>query len=86
MSKTYYVIFKDDGVEYILEGVSEFFTWNKIITIREIIDVFYVYVGPHKAIIVPKYLIEKEKRKELVEFLKTKVHFKSHKFGQISGD
>lgn len=86
MSKTYHVIFREDGIEYILDGISEFFSWSDIITIREIVDVFYVYVGEHKAIIVPKYTIERNEREKLVEFLKNKVHFKKHKFGQISGE
>lgn len=84
--KTYTVTFNDEGVSYKMDYQEELYKWESVLTIREIIDVFYVYVSDTKAIIVPKYLIEREEREKLVEFFKGKTLFKKHKFGQVKED
>ena len=79
------VTFTDEGVEYQMDDIQRF-RWEDIITVREIIDSLYIYVSDVKAIIVPKYLIDRQERLELIEFIKTKTHYKKHKFGQVAGD
>ncbi len=84
--KPFSVTFSDEGIKYEMDGEIQKFTWEQIVTVREIIDSFYVYVSETKAMIVPKYLIERKEREELVEVFKVKTHYKKHKFGQVAGD
>lgn len=84
--KPFTVKFNDEGVIYEMDGSVQKYSWEQIVTVREIIDVFYVYVSETKAMIVPKYLIDRKEREELIEVFKNKTYYKKHKFGQIAGD
>lgn len=84
--KSFIVTFTEDGVTYQMDQSIQRFKWEDIVTVREITDSLYIYVSDVKAIIVPKFLIERKERLELIEFIKTKTHYKKHKFGQVAGD
>lgn len=84
--KPFVVKFSDEGVTYIMDDEIQKFSWDNIVTVREIVDMFYVYVSETKAILVPKYLIDRNERLELIEVFKVKTYYKKHKFGQIAGD
>ena len=64
----YYIIVKEDGIEYVRENESKLYKYNEIKEICEIDECFYIYVSEQKAIIMPKFLIEYEKRNKLREF------------------
>lgn len=86
IDKSFIVTFHDEGIDYEMDSNIQKFKWEDILTIREIVDSLYIYVSDVKAIIVPKYLIEREERIKLIEFIKTKTLYKKHKFGQIAGE
>lgn len=84
--KPFTVKFNEEGVIYEMDSSVQRYSWEQIVTVREIVDSFYVYVSETKAMIVPKYLIDRKEREELIEVFKTKTYYKKHKFGQIAGD
>ena len=84
--KSFTVTFNDEGVVSEMDNSIQKFTWDKIVTVREIVDCYFVYVSVTKAIIIPKFLMEKAEREQLVEVFKSKTFYKKHNFGQIAGD
>lgn len=84
--KPFTVTFTDDNVIYEMDGEIQLFKWEDIVTVREITDSLYIYVSEGKAIIVPKFILGREDREKLISFIKTKTHYKKHKFGQVAGD
>ncbi len=78
----YIITIEDDFIAYDFEGNVRRYSWKTIECVFETEDCFYIYTNPNMAIILPKFTVEGAKRKELIEFFKTKVTYKKYRFKQ----
>lgn len=78
--KTYHIKVNDQGVNYIMDTEDSFYSWNDIVRLIEIDDAYYIYVSDNKAIILPKYPVEVDDRRLMVELVSGLGKYKKYKY------
>lgn len=78
---SYQLIFTDNEITYLDENQKKAYNWDKLIYIYEVKNYMYFYISKNSALILNKYVLDEEKRNELMDIIKSNnVKYKKVKF------